>query len=97
MLRLIEVVLETSMEHHQHQRPSSWRMPTGIAAAVLAVAATIYLYVTHKDHLLAALPFLLLAACPLMHVFMHRGHGQAHGQKAGSPQQRGEENIDDRT
>ncbi|MDD2920638.1 DUF2933 domain-containing protein, partial [Rhodoferax sp.] len=22
-----------------------------------------------------ALPYLLLAACPLMHVFMHHGHG----------------------
>ncbi|MBN0091486.1 DUF2933 domain-containing protein, partial [Pseudomonas aeruginosa] len=28
-------------------------------------------------HVAGYLPFLLLAACPLMHLFMHRGHG--HG------------------
>lgn len=91
MLRLIELVLETNMEHHQHQRAPFWRTPTGIAAAALAVAASIYLYVTHKDHLLAALPFLLLAACPLMHVFMHRGHGTAHGENTASPEKGGEQ------
>ncbi|WP_439013825.1 DUF2933 domain-containing protein [Ralstonia holmesii] len=24
------------------------------------------------------LPFLLLASCPLMHLFMHGGHGHGH-------------------
>lgn len=91
MLQLIRLILETNMEQHQHQRPSSWRTPTGIASALLAVAASIYLYVTHKDHLLASLPFLLLAACPLMHVFMHRGHGRAHGDTAALPKKGGEE------
>lgn len=36
-----------------------------------------FLVAEHKAHLLGALPFLLLLACPLLHVFMHRGHG--HG------------------
>ncbi|MFO7074112.1 DUF2933 domain-containing protein [Pseudomonas aeruginosa] len=31
----------------------------------------------HTAHVAGYLPFLLLAACPLMHLFMHRGHG--HG------------------
>ena len=40
----------------------------------------LYLVTAHLNHLLAALPYLFLAACPLMHVFMHRGHGgQDHG------------------
>ena len=29
----------------------------------------------HRVHVLAALPFLILLACPLMHLFMHGGHG----------------------
>jgi hypothetical protein len=29
------------------------------------------------------LPFLLLLACPLMHLFMHHGHG-GHGNQNGS-------------
>jgi len=30
----------------------------------------------HRAHALGYLPFLLILACPLMHVFMHHGHGQ---------------------
>ena len=29
----------------------------------------------HRQHLLDFLPFLILLACPLMHLFMHHGHG----------------------
>ncbi len=44
----------------------------------LAVAG-FFLFTEHRAHLLGALPFLLLLlACPLMHLFMHHGHG-AHG------------------
>jgi hypothetical protein len=32
----------------------------------------------HRAHVLAVLPFVLLAACPLMHLFMHRGHSKRH-------------------
>lgn len=59
----------------QHARPSFWKSPFGIIATVVAIAASIYLYVVHKDHVLALLPYAFLAACPLMHMFMHRGHG----------------------
>lgn len=66
----------------QHARPSFWKTPFGIVATLIAVVATVYLSIAHKDHFLALLPFAILAACPLMHVFMHRGHGgHAHGAK----------------
>ena len=48
-------------------------------AGILAVGG--YLLVTgHRLHLYQALPLLLLA-CPLMHLFLHRHHGgqQDHG------------------
>ena len=42
------------------------------------VAVAAYFLITeHRAHVIPFLPFLLLAACPLMHIFMHRGHG--HG------------------
>lgn len=66
------------MEHQHHAKKPFWKTPLGVGAALAAIAASAYLYVTHRDHVIAALPFLFLAACPLMHVFMHRGHG--HGQ-----------------
>ena len=48
----------------------------------LAVAAFLLL-AGHTDHVIAALPFLLIVACPLMHLFMmHGGHG-GHDQHAG--------------
>ena len=34
-----------------------------------------YLLWTHTGHVLAALPYLILLACPLLHMFGH-GHGQ---------------------
>jgi hypothetical protein len=45
--------------------------------AFLALGA--FLLVTeHRAHLLGYLPWLILLACPLMHLFMHGGHG-GHG------------------
>ena len=29
----------------------------------------------HRQHALDFLPFLILLACPLVHLFMHHGHG----------------------
>ena len=50
-----------------------------------AVIAAYFLISEHKAHLSGLLnywPFLLLAACPLLHMFMHGGHG-GHGDDSG--------------
>jgi hypothetical protein len=69
------------MDHeHSASAPSFWRSPWGVICTVAAIAASVYLWITHKDHVLALLPYAFLAACPLMHMFMHRGHhGHGHG------------------
>lgn len=46
----------------------------GLAASLVLAALGGYLLWTHTGHTLAALPYLLLLACPLMH-FAHHGHG----------------------
>lgn len=48
--------------------------------AVLAAAAAIggYFVVWHQQHVAAALPFLIILACPLMHLFTHGKHGHSH-------------------
>ena len=66
--------------NQQRTRPSFWKTPLGIRATLAAVAVSGYLWLVHKDHVLALLPFAFLAACPLMHMFMHRGHG--HGDRS---------------
>lgn len=42
---------------------------------VFVVLAAILLIAEHRLHVLGYLPWLILLACPLMHVFMHHGHG----------------------
>lgn len=47
--------------------------------------AALFLVYEHTAHVLGALPFLLLLACPLMHVFMHHGHHGQHDPTAQTP------------
>ena len=49
--------------------------PRFILLCVLVAAAAGLLVLTgHGPHVVGYLPFLVLFACPLMHVFMHHGH-----------------------
>ena len=54
-----------------------------------AVIALFFLLTEHRAHLLGALPFLLLAACPLLHLFHghggHAGHGGPASDDAPAP------------
>lgn len=47
---------------------------TGIATLVALTVIGILIYTGHGAHLLGFLPYLLILACPLMHIFMHGGH-----------------------
>jgi len=64
------------------ERRSFWMTPKGLAALGLIGAVTYFLLMEHRQHLFAALPFLILLACPLMHIFMHGNHG-GHGGHGG--------------
>ncbi len=68
-------------EHHGHNEspPRFWRSRYGIGLLVLVAIAGYFLLKEHTAHVVGFLPFLLLAACPLMHLFMHHGHGHGHG------------------
>ncbi|MBX9699452.1 MAG: DUF2933 domain-containing protein [Acetobacteraceae bacterium] len=59
-------------------RLQGWRSPAGITLAGFALVGGFALLREHFGHVLGALPYLLLLACPLMHLFMHRGHA-GHG------------------
>ena len=39
------------------------------------ISAGLLLFTEHRTHVLGFLPYLILLACPLMHLFMHHGHG----------------------
>jgi len=49
-----------------------------------------FLWMEHRAHVIEFLPYLLLAACPLMHFFMHRGHGHHHGSHENEKNEKGD-------
>lgn len=55
-----------------------WRSRSKIALLGFAVVAGFFLFSGHRAHVVGWLPWLFLLACPLLHVFMHRGHGGGH-------------------
>ena len=57
----------------------SWPQATLI---VFLGVAGFFLLAEHKVHVLGYLPFLIFLLCPLMHIFMHKGHGK-HGSNDG--------------
>jgi hypothetical protein len=67
------------MNHEQHEQPW-WRSPIGIVALGFGLIAAFFLLTEHTAHVFGVLPWLLLLACPLMHLFMHHGHhgGDSH-------------------
>jgi hypothetical protein len=69
-----------TLSTQDHTPPSFWRSRYGIGWLVLAGIAGWFLWTEHRAHLFGALPWLVLLACPLMHLFMHRGHHGHHGQ-----------------
>ncbi len=64
-------------DHSQHDpEPASfWGSRYSIGLVVLGAVAGFFLFTEHRAHVFSALPYMLLAACLLMHVFMHGGHG----------------------
>ncbi len=62
-----------------------------ICFAFLGIAL-FFLVSEHRAHLFGILPYLLLLACPLMHLFMHHGHGHNRGDSGPSQGQSGSHN-----
>ncbi|GAA3977114.1 DUF2933 domain-containing protein [Allohahella marinimesophila] len=52
-----------------------WFSKQGLGAAALIIFTSYFLLMEHRAHLFQALPFLIILLCPLMHMFMHSGHG----------------------
>jgi heme/copper-type cytochrome/quinol oxidase subunit 4 len=72
------------MNHDQGPgKAAFWKIRTGFVTCIFLGIAALLLIFEHRVHALEAmpyLPYLLLLACPLLHVFMHRGHG-GHGHR----------------
>ena len=70
-------------DHSHHSRSaqpagSFWSSRAFLVFLGFAALAVVLLWEEHKTHILGAIPYLFILACPLLHVFMHGGHG-SHG------------------
>jgi hypothetical protein len=70
-------------EKKQIGKTSGWNGQL-IALVLLLVVGGFFLWAEHRAHIMGALPYFIMGAlpylilllCPLMHLFMHRGHGK---------------------
>ena len=73
-------------QHGGHETPPSfWSSRFAIGLVVIGCVAAYFLLTEHLANVNEALPFLLLLACPMMHLMHgHGGHG-GHGSHAQTP------------
>ena len=69
---------------HDIASRSAMKSKANIALVIFLMSAAFFLITEHRAHLSGGFSsygiWLLLLACPLMHVFMHGGHGhEGHG------------------
>lgn len=79
---------EHEMQHEdsENRKPGFFASRGNIVLIGFLAVAGFYLVTEHTAHLFGVLPYLLILACPLMHVFMHGGHGErrGHGSRDGN-------------
>ena len=73
---------------HDHSHTPLWQSRAGIVLLGFLAIAAFYLVTEHTAHFFGVLPWLLLLACPFMHLFMHHGHG-GHDHASSAPSESG--------
>ena len=61
--------------HEDQHQDSFWSSRSALVLLVFLAMGGALLFTEHRAHVLGILPFLFLLACPLLHMFMHGGHG----------------------
>ena len=62
-----------------------WRTRGGVAAIGFGLVVAFFVLREHYAHALGLLPYLLLLACPLMHLLMPHGHGGSRADRGDVP------------
>lgn len=66
------------MSEETRHDESAWRPRVKLVFIAFALVGAFFLLAEHRAHVLPWLPWVFLAACPLMHLFMHHGNGGHH-------------------
>ena len=64
-------------------RTTTFRIPFWLGLCIFLAIALFFLWEEHSAHILGALPYVLVLLCPLLHYFMHGGHGKHGGTRGG--------------
>jgi hypothetical protein len=71
------------MAADERRRDRAWLWSrSGLVCVGFLLIAGFFILTEHTAHVLGVLPYVLLLACPLLHLF-HRGHGGGHGSHGG--------------
>ena len=62
--------------HNTENHKGLFSKPVWIVISIIGIVGFVFLLTEHSSHVLIALPYLILLACPLLHIFMHKGHGK---------------------
>jgi len=68
-------------QHENHEGEDKVLQKSKYVKIGFILIISYFLWMEHRAHIIEFLPFILLAACPLMHIFMHKGHGSSHENK----------------
>ena len=71
------------MPDQTEQEGNNWSARAKWGLIAFAIIGAFFLLAEHRAHVLPFLPWLLLPACLLMHMFMHGGHGGHGGHHGG--------------
>ena len=75
-------------EEHRNDE-GAWPRRAKWALLAFASIGAFFLLAEHRAHVVPWLPWLILAACPLMHLFMHGGHGAHRSRRDGGSERSG--------
>jgi len=78
-----------SLDHDRQPVPGFWKSRMGLATLGFLAIALFFLLTEHRAHVFGALPWLLILACPLLHLVLHRGHGHGGRHRHGQDPDRG--------
>ena len=78
---------------HNERDEGAWRTRAKWAFGGFLVVAAFFLLAEHRAHVLSYVPWLILLACPLMHVFMHGKHGGHGGHRHGGGTEKNDSTV----
>lgn len=64
--------------HQQSERTGCFSARVPLTLVVFATIGAFFLFTEHRAHVFPFLPWVLLAACPLMHAYMHGRHREGN-------------------